>query len=311
MNILINFPTNIGDAILALPALNRLRANYPHDKITAMVSPRSKEFLIRNTFIDEIVIFDKLWKAKQKMRFSLDLRGKYDVIIDLKNSFFPVILGAKIHTPFIRHFPKNMHIKEKYLKLVEKIAPQEAGDKSEFILSDSEKAKWDSRILSKSIFIGCASLSPIKEYPYEYLKKVVEDLKRNYNLVILGSLKDRKFYKDILAFKGVVDLVGKTEMVDVYYLLKNYAQAVLGIDSSVTHLASYLGIPAVAIFGPTSYKRSHPWSENSIILRKEELECLACEKVRCAFNHECMKIEPQIVIDAIEGIIQKKVASSK
>jgi heptosyltransferase-2 len=190
--------------------------------------------------------------------------------------------------------------------MIEKIAPQAAKGKSEFMLNDSEKHKWDSLGIEKAIFIACGSLSPIKEYPYEYLKEVVERLSVNYPIVILGTQANRKLYKDILTLEGVIDLVGKTEMSDVYYLLKNYAYMVLGVDSSITHLASYIGIPVVAIFGPTNYRRSCPWSKDSVILLKEELECLPCEKGKCSLGHECMKIEPEKVITAIEGIMQKR-----
>ena len=305
VNILLNFPTNLGDAILALPTLDKLKANYPEAKISAIVSPKTKEFFIRNNFIDEIVMFDKLWKSRQKMRFSLSLRGKYDIIVDLKNSFFPIILGAKLHTPFIRRFPKNLHIKEKYLKLVGKIAPKKSLERSEFVLTEDEKARWDSQNLDKSIFIACGSLSRVKEYPYENLREVIEYLRKKYKIVILGIEKNRKYYKDILSLEGVVDLVGKTEMIDVYYLVSKHAHLILGVDSSLTHLASYIGIPAIAIFGPTSYKRSYPWSKDSIILQKNNLECLPCEKAKCVFNHECMKIEPEEVIEAIEKIMGK------
>ena len=304
-DILINLPTNLGDVILALPTLDRLRASYPDSKLTAVVSPKTKDFVVRNNFIDEVVIFNKLWKTKQKMRFSLDLRGKYEVVVDFKNSLLPIILGARKHTPFIRRFPKNTHIKEKYLSLIEKLAPAKALSKSEFTLNDSEKKKWDSLGLSKSIFIACGSLSPLKEYPYEYLKEVVESLKKKHKIIILGTKKNRTVYKDILLLEGVFDLVGKTEMIDVYYLLKNWGQVVLGVDSSITHLASYLDIPVVAIFGPTSYERSQPWSKGSIVLQREDLDCLPCEKANC-FNIKCMRIEPQKVIKAIEQVAQSK-----
>jgi len=302
-NILINLPTNLGDTILALPTIDRLRSNYPDSKITVVVSPKTKSFVIRNNSIDEVVVFDKSWKAKQKMRFSLDLRGKYEIVVDFKNSLFPIILGARKHTPFIRRFPKNMHIKEKYLSLIKKLAPNQAQGKSEFTLNDDEQNKWTSLGLNKAIFIACGSLSPLKVYPYEYLKEVVEGLKEKHKIVFLGTQKDRTIYKDILSLDGVMDLVGKTEMIEVYYLLKTYAQVVLGVDSSITHLASYLDIPVVAIFGPTSYERSQPWSKESIILQKEELECLPCEKARC-LDIKCMRIEPQRVIGAIEKIVK-------
>ncbi|MCF7872927.1 MAG: hypothetical protein K9L80_01805, partial [Candidatus Omnitrophica bacterium] len=65
--IIINFPTNIGDAILALPALDQIKTNFPRVEITAIVSPKTKEFLSQNNFIDKIVLFDKCWRIRKKV----------------------------------------------------------------------------------------------------------------------------------------------------------------------------------------------------------------------------------------------------
>ncbi len=223
----------------------------------------------------------------------------------MKNSFLPVILGAKINTPFLRFFPKNMHITDKYLALIKKIAKVKTSLKSDFILTSEEKNKWDSLKIPPSIFIACSSRSKVKRYSYECLKKVVGDLRGKYSLVVLGMEKERQFYGDILSLGGVVDLLGQTRMIDVFYLLKNYARLIIGVDSSITHLGSYLNIPIISFFGPTHPGRSYPKSDNSLILTNEEARCAPCEKAACEFDYECMNIEPQRVVEAVRQILNK------
>ena len=300
--IIVNFPTNLGDAILALPVLDRLRTNYLKAKITAIVSPRTKDFFLRNNFIDEVILFDKQWPAKQKLLFSFSLRGKYDLFIDLKNSFLPIISGAKKKTPMLRFFPKNLHIKEKYLLLIKRFGKLKSTKKCQFILTKSEKKQWEQLNLKPSFFIACSSLSPMKSYPYDLLKKLLKKISGKYSVVVLGEKRDRSFYKDILSLRDVIDLVGKTRMVDVFYLLKNYARILLGVDSSVLHLGSYLNIPIIAIFGPTHPKRSLPYSEKSLVITNQHLSCLHCEKGDCNLRNECMKIDPDRITKAIEQL---------
>ncbi|MBN2120963.1 MAG: glycosyltransferase family 9 protein [Candidatus Omnitrophica bacterium] len=303
--IFINFPTNLGDVILALPALDRLKGNFPESRITAIVSTKTKDFLFRHNLIDELVLYDKSWPMDKKREFAFSLRGKFDVAVDLKNTFFPVISGAKLRTPLIRFFPKNMHITDKYLGLISKFTSPDKNIRGEFILEPKEKDKWDKSGIVSSVFIACSSRSIVKKYPYQNLKEMVELLEKDYHVVILGVQDDRSFYADILKLKGVVDLVGKTSMIDIFYLLKNYACLVVGVDSSILHFASYLNVPCVSMFGPTHPGRSYPKSKGSVILCNEELACRPCEKPTCKFNHECMKVDARDIAKAVRKILNK------
>ncbi|MDP8289426.1 MAG: glycosyltransferase family 9 protein [Candidatus Susulua stagnicola] len=304
--IIINFPTNLGDAIIGLGVLDRLHSNYPQASISAIASPGTYDFFKGNTFVDQVILFDKSWKLRVKIKFCFCLWGKYDLIADLKNSFLPVVLAVRIRTPFIRKFSNKVHIVDKYLSLISKLAPNKICEKSNFILENNQKNKWDFLDKEKVIFIACSSRSSIKQYSYPNLKEVVSYFGNKQKVVILGQEQDREFYKDILTQQGVIDLVGKTNPRDVFYLLKKYARLLLGVDSSITHIASYLDLPVVCLFGPTSYERSYPRSENSIVLRKEELDCLPCEMAKCNRNNECMKISSQDVINAIEKILKNE-----
>lgn len=300
--IIINFPTNIGDAVLGFPALDKLKTNHPKAEITAIVSGRTQRLLERNTFIDKTVLYNKRWPIKEKMKFVVSLRGKFDLIIDFKNSSLPVLLGISKRTPFVRPYPKNMHIKDKYLDLVEKFCPKQIEKRADFRLSLEEKKHCDDLSLEPSLFISCSSLTAIKSYPYPYLKKVVESLAGEIPMVIIGQESDRKFYKDIVSIKGVTDLIGKTTIYEAVYLMKNYANLVLAVDSSILHIAGYLNIPIVAFFGPTHPDRSAPFSDKFVILRNDELSCIACEKANCPIDHKCMNINPERVIEAIKRL---------
>ena len=302
--IIINFPSNLGDVIICLLVLDRIRAHYPQGYIAAIASPKTREFLLRNSFIDDVIIFDKLWSFKQKMRFSFSLRGKYDTIVDLKNSFLPVVLGTKRRTPFCRKNLKGVHAKEVYLKVIDNLVPKKQSIRGDFILDDEEKRKWQSLQPGPFLFIACTSNSKLKFYPYDYLKKLVEVLKEDYPLVILGENKDRLFYKDILDMEGVVDLVGKTTMGDVHYLLKNYARLLLCVDSCIMHLGSYLNLPTVALFGATDPDRYGPWSDKATVLVNKSVACVPCLKAVCSFNRECMQIPSQNVKEAIASVWQ-------
>jgi len=303
-SIIINFPTNIGDVILSLPVLDRLRGTYKESKITAIVSVYTRGLLIRNRNIDEVVLFDKTWNIRQKIRFSLSLKGKYDLVIDLKNSFLPVIIGSRIRTPFIRMFRKDMHASLRYLSLIKNISSTEE-KKGSFILNKQEIEKCESYMLSPSIFVACSSRSALKRYPYSNLVSVVEQLKKDFPLVVLGQESDASYYGDILKMNGVANLVGKTKISDLFYLIDNYARLVLCVDSGILHISSYLNKPIVAIFGPTSHKVYGPRSDTSVVLRKDNVECAPCEKSQCSFDIKCMKVGPEIVIRTVRQLLRE------
>lgn len=66
-------------------------------------------------------------------------------------------------------------------------------------------------------------------------------------------------------------------------------------DSALMHLAGALGVPVVALFGPTSWRRLHPWGVVHTIVR-EDLPCMPCfeyssRPLHCAagLDYACMR----------------------
>jgi ADP-heptose:LPS heptosyltransferase len=302
--ILIFFPTHLGDTGMCLPALNRLRANHPIAQITVIASPVNQSLLVRNSFVDNTILFDKHWPLIKKIKFYSNLIGKFDCLVDFKNSFLPIALLIKNHTPFIRRFPAKMTAHERFLQLVKKLAPIETTAQSSFLITEEEKIKWDNLALPQTIFIAVCANSSTKRYAREQLKEIVEKLLLKYPVAILGSNADRGFYQEILIIKNVINLIGKTSMPEVFYLLKKYAKLLIAVDSGIMHLASYANIPVLGLYGPTDWIQYGPWSEKSAVVTNTVITCAPCLKSGCRLGtSECMKISAEKVINAAEKLL--------
>ncbi|HTS18157.1 MAG TPA: glycosyltransferase family 9 protein [Verrucomicrobiae bacterium] len=91
-----------------------------------------------------------------------------------------------------------------------------------------------------------------------------------------------------------------------------HCQAFVSNDSGIMHMAATLGVPLVALFGPTDWRRLHPWSENHVVVRKD-LPCMPCfyyssNPLRCVanINYACMR---EISVDEVLTAVQAMVAS--
>jgi heptosyltransferase-2 len=60
------------------------------------------------------------------------------------------------------------------------------------------------------------------------------------------------------------------------------------------HLAAAVGIPVVAIFGPTDERATAPVGDHDVIVR--EVFCRPCMLRDCPIDHRCMK---RITADAV------------
>ena len=79
-------------------------------------------------------------------------------------------------------------------------------------------------------------------------------------------------------------------------------------DSGLMHVAGALGVPIVALFGPTNWRRLHPWTPRHVVVRAN-LPCMPCfhyssRPLRCVanINFACMR---EITVDEVFAAVQK------
>jgi heptosyltransferase-2 len=71
----------------------------------------------------------------------------------------------------------------------------------------------------------------------------------------------------------------------------------VGNDSGPMHVAATVGVPAVALFGPTDPERTRPLGDRHVVLRRQ-LDCAPCGHRRCPFGHTACLHE--LPVDTVE-----------
>jgi ADP-heptose:LPS heptosyltransferase len=127
---------------------------------------------------------------------------------------------------------------------------------------------------------------------------------RGYPVLIDGAANQREECRRIAAqAPGAVVLAGLTSLAELAALIRRSAM-VLTNDSGPLHLATALGRPMVAIFGPTNPVWFGPYRRPDALVRAG-VACSPCnlrDMARCPYDHACMRlITPERVIEAMEG----------
>jgi len=73
------------------------------------------------------------------------------------------------------------------------------------------------------------------------------------------------------------------------------SEEVFTMDGGGVHIASYFGVPTLAIFTSGRDRKWHPLGEGSRILRRHDLKCQPCTKFgqvpACPYAYACLKVE--------------------
>jgi heptosyltransferase-2 len=311
--------SNIGDVILTLPALDILRANFPQAKITVMSGPRAKEIFENNPFIDRLIVYDKHSRLKEKIKLFFELRKeRFDLVADLRNTLFGILSSAKYKTSPFLIIPKIIrHMKDRHLYKVKslkfKVKSSSVRINSFYIKPKDEeyidKILRENNITDKErIFvISAGAKSHIKRWDLDKFVELIPGLIEEFKakIILVGDRDDAsitKFIATQLKFP-LLDLSGKTNLTQLAALL-NRAGLVITNDSAVLHLAGYLNIKIVAVFGPTNELKYRPWSENYIIVKKD-IFCRPCQEAQCKFRTlDCMRyIKVEDVMRAVRNIL--------
>jgi heptosyltransferase-2 len=84
-----------------------------------------------------------------------------------------------------------------------------------------------------------------------------------------------------------IDLTGKTAIADLPALLSK-CHLFIGNDSGAMHVAAAVGLPIVAVFGPTDPHGTAPVTPRCTIVQQKPY-CSPCFLRRCPTDHRCMK----------------------
>lgn len=296
-NILVISLSNIGDVLLTLPVVGALREGFPKAQISILVGIKAVAVAKDNPMFSEVIIYDKHKGLKEKLAFIKKLRKKgYDLVIDLRHSLFPFFLGIKSYYPkFFQKTDFGEHRVKKHLRSLKKLGLNTQKIHFPFYISEIAQENIK-RILgekkdSELIVINPTAASQLKCWYIErfiLLTKRIQEI-LNLQIVIIGGKEDReKCSKICQEISGSLNLAGQLNLQELAALLER-AKIFVTNDSGPLHLASALGVPTLAIFGPTDPLKYGPLSSLNRVVRKD-LPCSPCELAQCSREHQCLKL---------------------
>ncbi len=322
LNIIVIKLSAIGDVILSVPSLRAIRSKFPNANIKVLVSLECRSALDRCPYINERIVCDLKDKDKGYaglLRLGKELRkGCFDIVIDLQNNKKSHIISFLTFAPFRYGYDNgkfsfllNKKIKDDapYLDPIEhqfrvlKLAGIKPIDKMLELWpsgADEEQAKkllaegWikpDQELVG--INVAASSRWTTKNWPPSYVAELCDRLAKELNIrsVLTGTRADIGAINRIskLAASKPIIAAGRTSLSALAALMKHFKVYVTP-DSAPMHIAAAMGVPFVALFGPTDPARHLPPSDSyAVIFKAKELRCSPCYSPRCSKNVRCMK----------------------
>lgn len=326
-NILIIKLRYIGDVLLATPVLRALRDEFPHARVTTLVNRGAEELLKWNPDVNEVLVLNRTGAAGA-IRFARHIRRlRFDCVVDLTDSDRSAILsrlsGAPVrigfneerrwrgllYTSVVYPSPGAIHRVEHDLEAVRAlgVAPKASRPVLYTSLQDDEEA---SRLLEKLEAGSSARGKPFvmlhpgarywfKAWPAERFAELADRLvaAMGCQVLVAGDSRDQEVAESIQrqSRAGVQVLAGRTTLLQLAAVLKR-CTLFIGNDNGPMHMAAALGIPVVALFGPSDPAVWGPRAEKAIVLYKG-LDCRPCFHPDCFRAEEnCMK---QITVEEV------------
>lgn len=347
MRILIIKLSSLGDVIHCLPTLAVLKSGFPEAMIDWLVEEQNAGILEGHTHIDNLIVLPrkswmkKPWHIKKIYSeikiFMRDLRAReYDLIIDFQGLFRSGLLVAlsrgkrKIGFDRVREMAHifynervplstlNQHAITRYMEITNylKVTP------SNFLFSlpiSEKEAEEANKLLeengikthnnNKLVYINPNARWSSKIWPWERFKELIKELSlRGYEVVLIGGPNDKD--KMDMAFRGLGDkiynLAGQTSLKSLAAILKR-GDCLITNDSGPMHLAVAVGLPVIALFGPSNPLRTGPFGWQNEDKRNKVLfspiSCAPCYKRECTRKKCLMNISVDQVLSALEELL--------
>jgi heptosyltransferase-2 len=100
--------SSLGDILLTTPALRALKQSNPNGELDVVVKTEYADLLKGNPNIDRIITVDTTTGLPGLINFSLKLRGRYDLVVDLHRSTRSFVMRYIIGAARILKYPKGV-----------------------------------------------------------------------------------------------------------------------------------------------------------------------------------------------------------
>ena len=297
----------LGDFVLALAAMKKIRQSHPHAEITLLTTPVFESLANACPYFDHVETDGK----PEGLAAWLGLRSRlksahYDRVYDLQTSSasarifhllipFPpawsgIALGCSL--PHRNRGRNDMHTLERQADQLKYagIWPDAPTDQGEAPPPDLSwilaKDKVGHRTKPYVMLIPGGSAHRMdKRWPAERFGELAKLLSaRGFDIVIIGGLQESAIARQIQRYVGTArDLTGRTDFAKVAAMGAR-AALVIGNDTGPLHLAAAAGAPTIVLFSQASDPKLSAPRGHVTVLQASNLEELTVADVAQAVN---------------------------
>lgn len=327
----------LGDAILTLPMIQKLKENYSWQNIDVISIPSTEDVFLSSPYVDNVIVFDKRKKHKgfrALYKFIRELKiNDYSVIYCPHRSFRSALitLGLRVRETYgfdnsslksvfkyVTNYNNKHHEVQRNLALTRteskihdwKILPK-------INASDSQIRKVNELLAENMYEESFISIAPgsvwnTKRYPKEYYVRVINLLiERNEKIILLGGYEDKLLCEEIKSQvnNNVINFAGKLTVPETVHLLKQ-SKLLITNDSAPTHLGMCADIPVLTLYCSTTPDFGfYPYNNKSSILSFDDLKCKPCGihgHQKCPIKtFDCgYKLLPQNIVNEVQNLMQ-------
>jgi heptosyltransferase-3 len=280
-----------GDVLLAAPVLSVLKAHAPAIEVDALVYDDTAPMLAGHPALARLHTAGRNWRslgALDRLRREKALLGelrarRYDLLVHLseqpRGAWLARMLGvrwgvAPINASrgwfwaksFTHLYPlaRNRHHVELNLDALRRIGVQPGPDERKvvFVPGAAAEAKVRELVTEPFVHMHPASRWHFKCWPAERNAALADRLADEGHRVVMTSAPDETPFIDEILGKmksQPVNLAGQLSLKELGALTAR-ARLFVGVDSMPMHLAAAMGVPTLALFGPSSEIAWGPWN---------------------------------------------------
>jgi 3-deoxy-D-manno-octulosonic-acid transferase/heptosyltransferase-1 len=303
------------DLIMDHPALDRViisrRKSWLNDVKTGRFGRPIKEFIkfvqaLRDRPYDLVIDFHGLFKSAVIVLLSGGRRKLgYDSMQELSGLFYSEKIPEDMkkhavdrYLDFLHYLGANVEAPEFAIPIgkdrqthVASILQAEGIDIEKPFVAVSPVALWETKLWQDEKFARLCD-------------RIVGEL--NIPVIITGSAHEKPYTESIIKeakTAKVVNLAGQTTLKDLACLYRQ-AAVVVTTDSGPMHIATAVGTPVVALFGPTDPRRTGPYGPGHTVISKA-LPCSPCFLKTCE-SQQCMRdITVEEVFEAVKEKLEE------
>jgi lipopolysaccharide heptosyltransferase II len=324
MKVLVRAPNWVGDAVMAISALQAIRRARAGDQISVLARPVVADLYFDQPFAGRVLPYDFRgkhggWFGRERLIAELR-KEKFDVAVLLQNAFDAAwlawragiperigyardgrspLLTKAIPVPKVGEIPP--HESHYYHELLRRAGwiesapvippirvavPGAAREAAEAVLraAGARAGAWRCAIAPGATY-GAAKCWPAERFAHLADRLISEC---DADVLFFGTPHETEIADRIRSHmkSPAISLVGKTSMRDLAALFAS-CSVFIGNDSGAMHVAAAAGLPVIGIFGSTDPAGTAPVTDQFTLIR-EPVSCSPCFLRKCPVDHRCM-----------------------